>query len=153
VQLYYRDLVTEDVFAAEQEKLKKERRAAKRLQTTAAAQLEDVQGTLEIALGRLDDIASVYRNGAPLERRILNQAIFTRIDIGPDGKATGTALTPIYEAISAWQPGLGNPKDRPATPEGKTGPTLAQVQPCPGQSHHTQTKPEHEPGCPDRDAA
>jgi site-specific DNA recombinase len=114
VQLYYRDLVSEDVFVAEQEKLKTERRAANRLQATATAQLEDVQEALEIALTRLDNVAQVYRDGTPLERRILNQAIFERIDIGPDGQATGTVLTPVYEAISAWQPGLGHPK----TPKG-----------------------------------
>lgn len=136
VQLYYRDLVTEDVFAAEQKKLKAERRAAKRLQTIASAQLEDVHDALEIALGRLDDIASVYGDGSPLERRILNQAIFRRIDIGPDGEATGTTLTPVYEAISAWQPGLGKPKPTGATAEQSDGPALAQVQPCPGVSHY-----------------
>ena len=39
VQLYYKDLVSEDVFAAEQDKLKTERRAAQRLQNTAITEL------------------------------------------------------------------------------------------------------------------
>jgi site-specific DNA recombinase len=43
IQLYYRDRVTDDVFAAEQEKLKAEQRAAERLRASAAAQLEDVR--------------------------------------------------------------------------------------------------------------
>jgi site-specific DNA recombinase len=135
VQLFYRDLVTEDVFAAEQEKLKTERRAAKRLQAIASAQLEDVDEALEIALSRLDNIAQVYRDGTPLERRILNQAIFKRIDIGPDGHATGTTLTPVYEAISAWQPTLGKLKTTKNTANGQEGPSLAQVQPCPASAH------------------
>jgi site-specific DNA recombinase len=132
VQLYYRDLVSEDVFAAEQEKLKAERRAAKRLQAVASAQLEDANEALEIALSRLDKIAEVYRDGTPLERRILNQAIFERIDIGPFGNATGTALTRVYEAISAWKPGLGQPRQ---TAKAQEGPSTAQVQPCPASSH------------------
>jgi site-specific DNA recombinase len=135
VQLYYRDLVTEDVFATEQEKLKKERRAAKRLQITAAAQLEDIQDALEIALSRLNDIALVYRDGSPLERRILNQAIFTRIDIGPRGQAVGTTLTPVYDAISAWQPDLGKPRTGQPQAQDEDGASLDEVQPCPGVSH------------------
>lgn len=132
VQLYYRDLVSEDVFVAEQDKLKAERRAAKRLQAVASAQLEDADKALEIALSRLDNISQVYRDGTPLERRILNQAIFERIDIGPDGHATSTTLTPVYQAISAWRPGLGQPRN---TAQGHGGPSTAQVQPCPASSH------------------
>jgi site-specific DNA recombinase len=153
VQLYYRDLVSEDVFTAEQDKLKAERRAAKRLQAVASAQLDDANEALEIALGRLDNISQVYRDGTPLERRILNQAIFERIDIGPDGQTTGTTLTPIYEAISAWQPGLGQPRN---TTKGQEGPSTAQVQPCPASSHleilpaRRPTNPRRcPPGCPD----
>ncbi|HEV7564373.1 MAG TPA: recombinase family protein [Microbacteriaceae bacterium] len=132
VQLYYRDLVSEDVFAAEQEKLKFERRAATRSQATATAQLEDVQVALEIALSRVEQAELAYREGTPLERRILNQAIFQRIDIGPDGKATGTALTPVYDALSAWQPGFGQPKEKADTHD---GPFPSPVQPCHALSH------------------
>jgi hypothetical protein len=123
------------VFAAEQEKLKAERRAAKRLQAVASAQLDDAHEALDIALNRLDKIAQVYRDGTPLERRILNQAIFERIDIGPDGQATGTVLTPVYEAISAWRPRLGQPKTPKNTAKSQDGPLTAQVQPCPVSSH------------------
>ncbi len=42
VQLYYKDLVSEDVFSAEQDKLKAERRAAQRLQDTATTELEAI---------------------------------------------------------------------------------------------------------------
>lgn len=135
VQLYYRDLVSEDVFASEQNKLKAERQAAERLQATATAQLDDVQEALEIALTRLEDIARAYREGTPLERRILNQAIFKRIDISIEGKASSTVLTPVYQALSAWQPGLGQPKTSKTTGEGQGRPTPATVQPSPALSH------------------
>jgi site-specific DNA recombinase len=109
VQLYYEDLITEDVFAREQSKLKAERQAANRLRTTAAAQLEDIEAALELALSRADHPDAAYRAGTELERRLMNLAIFTRIEIGPEGDVTETALTPVYTALRAWKPGLGAP--------------------------------------------
>ena len=43
IQLYYKDLVSEDVLEREQDKLKTERRAAEHLRATAAVQTEDVE--------------------------------------------------------------------------------------------------------------
>lgn len=113
VQLYYKDLVSEDVFAAEQDKLKTERRAAQRLQDTAITELEDIQQALDLALSRIDRPYEVYREGTELERRIMNRAIFEYIEIGPDAEITGTTLTPVYAALAAWQPSLGQPARKP----------------------------------------
>lgn len=110
VQLYYKDLVTEDVFAAEQTKLKTERRAAERLQSTATAQLDDVQAALDLALSRIQSPYEVYSEGTEMERRILNRAIFEHIEVGEEGQITGTALTPAYAALAAWKPSLGRPR-------------------------------------------
>jgi site-specific DNA recombinase len=109
VQLFYKDLVTETVFEAEQDKLKGERHAAERLRSSATAQLEDVQAALELALSRIDGADEIYRDGTPMERRLMNQAIFIRIEVGEDGQILRTGLTPVYEALGAWVPGLGRP--------------------------------------------
>jgi site-specific DNA recombinase len=121
VQLYYKDLVTEKVFAAEQDKLKAERRAANRLRTTAVAQLDDVQDALDLALSRVEQPYEIYRDGTPLERRVMNRAIFEYIEIGPDAEITGTKLTPVYQALSAWKPGLGQPAARRPQPQKRLG--------------------------------
>lgn len=122
IQLYYQDLVAEKVFQAEQDKLKAERRAADHLRTTAAAQLGDIEQSLELALSRVDRSQEVYQDGTALERRVMNIAIFERIEVGPDAEITGTKLTPVYAALSAWQPGLGRPKPRrKATSQGRPG--------------------------------
>jgi hypothetical protein len=52
------------------------------------------------------------RDATPVERRVINLAIFERIEVGPDAEITGTRLTPVYKALTAWQPGLGQPKLR-----------------------------------------
>jgi site-specific DNA recombinase len=109
VQLFYRDLVTEDVFAREQSKLKDERRAARRLKRVAATQTGDIEQALELALSRLDDPQENYREATDLERRIMNRAIFERVEVGPDPDIVSTALTPVYAALSAWKSGLGSP--------------------------------------------
>jgi len=109
VQLYYDDLVTVDVFEREQAKLKAETKAAQRLRRVAIVQSQDVEQTLKDALDRLESIQQMYLDGTPLERRVLNRAIFERIEIGEDGQITGTVLTPAYQALSAWQPTFGQP--------------------------------------------
>jgi len=109
VQLYYDDLVTIEVFEREQTKLKAEAKAAERLRRIAVVQSEQAEAALDEALQRLKNIAQVYRDGTPIERRILNRAIFQRIEIGEDGEITGTALTPTYQALAAWNPNLGKP--------------------------------------------
>jgi hypothetical protein len=109
VQLFYDDLVDRKVFEREQIKLKAEAKAAERLRRVAIVQSENAEQALDEALERLSDIERIYREGTPIERRILNRAIFKRIEIGEDGEITEAALTPTYEALSAWRPTLGKP--------------------------------------------
>lgn len=109
IQLFYNDRISEDAFDVEQDRLKAERRSADQLRATATAQLEDVQDALDLALSRVERPQAVYRDGTPLERRVMNRAIFERIEVGPEAEITGTSLTPIYKALSAWHSGLGRP--------------------------------------------
>ena len=127
VQLYYKDLITEDVFAREQSKLKAERQAANRLRSTAAAQLEDIEAALELALSRVDHPDEAYRTGTDLERRLMNLAIFARIEIGSEGDVTETTLTPVYTALRAWKPGLGAPAHGPRSHSAAVQPSSASV--------------------------
>ncbi|MGD1056968.1 MAG: recombinase family protein [Solirubrobacteraceae bacterium] len=133
VQLYYKDLVSEDVFAAEQDKLKDERRAAQRLQEAATTQLEDIQQALDLALSRANKPYEVYTEGTELERRMMNRAIFAHIKVGENSEITGTTLTPIYAALSAWQPGLGKPAASQQKGRERLG--KAKFQPLPAPVH------------------
>ncbi len=119
VQLFYQDLVTEDVLQREQDRLKTERRAADHLQNTAAAQLDDVQEALDLALSRVARPYETYREGTELERRLLNRAIFKHIEIGEDGTITEATLKPIYRALTPWQPNLARPQTTPGEGPGQ----------------------------------
>jgi site-specific DNA recombinase len=109
VQLFYDDLVTADVFERQQAKLKAETKAASRLRRVAITETQNIEEALEEALRRLDRIHASYLEATPLERRVMNRAIFERIEVGEDSTITGTTLTPTYKALSAWQPRLGRP--------------------------------------------
>jgi hypothetical protein len=76
---------------------------------------------VHLALSRVKDPEEVYRKGTPLERRVMNRAIFERIEVGPDAEITGTALTPVYGgavglAAGPWPPlgPVGRPDQRRA---------------------------------------
>jgi site-specific DNA recombinase len=130
VQLYYQDLVTMDVFEREQTKLKAEATAAERLRRVAIVQTQDIEKALDKALQRVERTHQSYLEATPQERRIMNRAIFVRIEVGEeDGKITGTALTPTYKAIAAWQPTLGQPHAAPADAQDQNGACSALVRP------------------------
>lgn len=131
VQLYYQDLVTVDVFQREQHKLKAESKAAQRLRSIAAVQGQRVEQALQLALDRLESIHEAYLDATPLERRMMNRAIFTHIEIGNDGDITKSTLTPPYDAISAWQPTLGRPAAAVAA-QAPAAPQKPQVRPSSG---------------------
>jgi DNA invertase Pin-like site-specific DNA recombinase len=107
VQLYYKDLVSEDVLEQEQTRLREEKAAADRLLRVATLEAEEVEGALDEALRRVDKPGRAYRDGTPLERRVMNGSFFERIEVGPAPTITEVELTPITEALRAWEPSLG----------------------------------------------
>jgi site-specific DNA recombinase len=141
VQLYYQDLVTMDVFEREQAKLKAEAKAAQRLRRVALMQTQDVEKALDEALVRIERTHQSYLEATPQERRIMNRAIFVRIEVGEeDGKITGTALTPTYKAIAAWQPSLGQPHAASADAQDQNGACSALVRPSSGDADFRRTE-------------
>ena len=109
VQLSYRGLVSEDVLAAEQQRLETEKRQAQHLLETAQLHAQDVEDALDGALTKAKTPHATYLASSPLERRLLNQTFFERILVGEDAAIERAELTPVYTALSAWEPCLGQP--------------------------------------------
>jgi hypothetical protein len=107
VQLYYRDLVSDDVLEREQSRLKEEKAAAQRLLDVARIEAEEVEGALDETLARATQPEVAYASGNDLERRVIASSFFERIEIGPDGDIPDPALTAEYDALRAWCPRLG----------------------------------------------
>jgi len=116
VQLSYQGLVTDEVLASEQQRLETEKLQAQRLLDAAELQARDIETALDGALAKTRTPRATYLASTPLERRLLNQTFFTRILVGEDGTVDHAELTPVYSALSAWEPTLGRPRHLKAVP-------------------------------------
>jgi hypothetical protein len=115
VQLSYQGLVSDEVLSSEQHRLEAQKLQAERMLTTAELQAEDIESALDGALAKTKTPRAVYLASNPLERRLLNQAFFTRILIGEDSEVLGASLTPVYAALATWwEPTLGTPAPQKA---------------------------------------
>jgi site-specific DNA recombinase len=114
VQLYLRKAVSEEVLAAEQQRIETERSQAQRWANAASREVKDVMSALDDALLLLDDSRVLYETLPRSARRLVNQAIFhqphhhrPRYRRGH----TNAALRPDRTA------GPGHQKARPGGPE------------------------------------
>lgn len=118
VQLYLKDLASEDVLEKQQSQLKAEKEAAERLLSGAEATAAQILKPLEDALKFATDPQAIYLRATDLERRMLNVLFFVRIEVGVDGELTNLKLTPVYEAMKAWDASLGEiPRTRTSGPQ------------------------------------
>lgn len=124
VQLSYQGLVSDEVLATEQQRLEAEKQQAHRLLETAELHARDIESALDGALAKTKTPHATYLASTPLERRLLNQTFFKRILVGEEGTIDSAQLTPVYSALSAWEPSLGAPKAgrwaAKAVPEGRS---------------------------------
>lgn len=99
LQLSYQDLVDNDVLAAEQARIKNERAQVAKWSKAIAHNEQEIQTALEEALRLLDDPGSAYQRATPTIRRMLNQAIYERLDI-LDGEVITAQPTPLVQALN-----------------------------------------------------
>jgi site-specific DNA recombinase len=141
VQLSYQGLVSDEVLATEQRRLEAEKQQAGRLLETAELHARDIESALDGALAKTKTPHATYQASTPLERRLLNQTFFTRILVGEEGTIDSTELTPVYAALSAWEPRLGKPRRHlKAVPSPAKGPRSANPDPVSrGQGSHNDS--------------
>ena len=84
LHLHYQGSVDEDVLAAEQERITRERSEARKWADTAAQDAQEIMQALEEALELLSDTQLRYQQATPHTRRLLNQALFTKLLILDD---------------------------------------------------------------------
>ena len=107
IQLSYEGLVTSEVLATEQQRLEAEKLQVQRLLDAAELHARDIENALDGALAKTRTPHATYLASTPLERRLLNQTFFKRILVGDDGEIQSAELTPIYAALTTWEPALG----------------------------------------------
>jgi site-specific DNA recombinase len=122
VQLSYDGLVSDEVLAAEQQRLESDKRQSQHMLKAAEVQALDVETALDATLATTKTPHATYLASAPLERRLLNQTFFKRILVGEQGQVLGTSLTPVYAALSGWEPRLGAPEAAKVRKNANPGP-------------------------------
>jgi site-specific DNA recombinase len=114
LQLHYQELVDTDVLAAEQARIKAERAQMAKWVKTVSHDEQDIKAALDEALRLLDESGQAYQRATPTIRRMLNQALFQRLEI-VDGEVNAAQPSAIVEALRslagsqtrAAQPSLG----------------------------------------------
>ena len=100
LQLSYRDLVDEEVLAAEQVRIRSERAQVAKWAKTAAHDADDITNALEEALQLLEDPGTAYQLATPVTRRMFNQALFEKLLI-LNGEVIDTTPAPWVSALQA----------------------------------------------------
>ncbi len=138
VQLSYQGLVSNEVLASEQQRLETEKLQAQRLLKAAELHAQDIETSLDGALAKTRTPRATYLASTPLERRLLNQTFFKRILVGDEGTIESAELTPVYAALSTWEPCLGkNQRHLKAVPQPAKGGQKANPDPISrGQGLH-----------------
>jgi hypothetical protein len=109
VQLAYRNLVDDDVLAAEQVRIRHERALVAKWAVSATRDADEIAKALEEALKLLNDPGNAYLLATPIARRMFNQAVFQRLEI-VDDEVTGSVPTPSWPQS---RPSLATAKHSP----------------------------------------
>jgi site-specific DNA recombinase len=93
MQAYYADAMPLDLFASEQERINKEASRIESKLATSRQEYSDIEETLNLSLELLKSCKEFYSKAPKSLRRQMNQALFEKILITPEGT--------VSEAISA----------------------------------------------------
>jgi site-specific DNA recombinase len=98
---HYEDRISEKLYKEEQRRIAVERESAEAILSGLSLQFDDVEETLDLALGLTDDIHAAYVSSSPTVRRLFNQAIFEWIKIGSEDVAEVALAEPFRDLLAA----------------------------------------------------
>ena len=80
-EAYYADAMSVEEFRGEQRRIGREQEAAERIMRQCQLERQDLEDAVEEALLLLGDAYELYRQAPPAVRRLLNQAVWTRLRV------------------------------------------------------------------------
>jgi site-specific DNA recombinase len=98
LKAHYADQVSEELFADEEARIRRERGGVERRIEELSVKHERVLDALDIALGLMDSMQAVYCQAKPNERRLLNQAFFERLEISNE-EVVGYELAEPFDQL------------------------------------------------------
>lgn len=78
---HYKDRVSDELYNEEAARIQREREQVERIASRLDVDFSDVQRTLDIALELLNDVQWAFVASPPHVRRLINQAIFDKIEL------------------------------------------------------------------------
>ena len=97
----YAGEVSASVMRRQTEQIEAEQRSLTQLLARSEVQLAEIDDALDAALALTERPLEVYLDTGELGRRMLNQAFFSEIRVGPSGDVMEATLEPIYARIIA----------------------------------------------------
>jgi site-specific DNA recombinase len=95
LRTYYEDQVSPTLYAEEQARIQREREQIQVIKSRLQLDFEDVEHNLDLALSIVADAEKAYLRATPHLRRLMNQAIFARIEICNAETITGHLAEPL----------------------------------------------------------
>lgn len=104
---HYADRISDELFGEEQDRVRRERVAATMTLERLSLRADELREAIEASLGLVTDAELSYRLGDDQHRRLLNSAIFERIEISREDVEGSTKKPPFseYAAIAAANEG------------------------------------------------
>lgn len=101
LQKFYEDRISENLYNEEQRRIAVERESAEAILSRLTVQFSDIEETLDLALGLVDDIQAAYLQASPTVRRLFNQAIFEWIKVSKEEVSDAALAKPFRDLLSA----------------------------------------------------
>ncbi len=101
LQKHYQDRISDKLYDKEQHRIAAERQAAEAIIERLSVRFDDVEETLDLALGLTDDIQAAYLKASPTVRRLFNQAIFEWIKIGSEEVTDVSLAEPFSDLLAS----------------------------------------------------
>lgn len=112
LEAHYNDAIPLDLLKSEQEKITKQLTMIDSEMKSYNATFAAISERLNDALDLIEDCGKLYRYANDQEKRLMNQAIFSRLLVGPDGNLTAefakpfdSLVEPIKEELAIYNSG------------------------------------------------
>ena len=101
LHLFYADSVSQELLRREQERINAERDHIEQVRSSAAVEVHDVTEALDEALALTERPDMGYATASPIERRMMNQAVWEKLIVERDFVMEGIK-TELYRELDWW---------------------------------------------------
>jgi site-specific DNA recombinase len=102
LRAHYADAIPLELLKVEQDRIGKELRAAERSIELTTERFDEIESCVTAAVDLTDRLGDAYASASDSVRRLLNQALFVRVRVGPDGVA-GADFTDGFRELLGGQ--------------------------------------------------